>query len=183
SRPARRHPRQCPDGHPQRRSPVCSGRSRRGVAPGGCMDAAVTSKSPDSNGALRPGLNPEWKRLLHSGPAVPPRVVVPAALSGVLLWACYFPLAWGWLAWIALVPLLALVRSDARPWRIYGAAWLAGLLFFWGAIQWMRVADARMYYCWAMLATYCALYVPLAIWLLRVLDRCTRLPLTLSVPL
>src|SRR5438874_13304294 len=74
-----------------------------------------------------------------------PRVLLPALASAALLWACYFPLAWGWLAWVALVPLLCLVRSDARPRRIYLAAWVGGLAFFWPVLQWMRVADFRMY--------------------------------------
>src|SRR5262249_15755852 len=46
----------------------------------------------------------------------------------------------------------------------------------------MRVADAAMYATWAMLAVYCALYFPVAIALIRKLDRGTRLPLIVSVP-
>jgi apolipoprotein N-acyltransferase len=46
----------------------------------------------------------------------------------------------------------------------------------------MRVADYRMYATWAMLATYCSLYFPAAIYLLRKLDRGTSLPLVLTVP-
>jgi apolipoprotein N-acyltransferase len=111
-----------------------------------------------------------------------PLVFVPALASGVLLWACFFPLACGWLAWVALVPLLCLVRSEARPRRIYFAAWLCGLAFFWPAIAWMRVADWRMWFTWAMLATYCSLYVPVAVWLVRRLDSATPLPLVLSFP-
>ncbi len=46
----------------------------------------------------------------------------------------------------------------------------------------MRVADAQMYYTWAALATYCAVYFPLALWLVRILDRGKRLPLVLTFP-
>src|SRR5207302_7226423 len=35
---------------------------------------------------------------------------------------------------------------------------------------------------WAALATYCALYLPLGVLLVRRLDRTTRLPLVLTVP-
>jgi apolipoprotein N-acyltransferase len=105
-----------------------------------------------------------------------------ALATAALLWACYFPLACGWLGWVALVPLLYLVRSRAPAWWIYLCAWAAGLGFFWPVLQWMRVADSRMYYTWATLATYCALYFPLAIFLLRRLDRGTALPLTVTVP-
>ncbi|HMP01405.1 MAG TPA: hypothetical protein PKC45_02780, partial [Gemmatales bacterium] len=32
--------------------------------------------------------------------------------SALTLWAAYFPLDWGWLGWVALIPLLAL--ADVR---------------------------------------------------------------------
>src|SRR5215831_4570073 len=62
--------------------------------------------------------------------------LVPALATGGLLYACYFPLACGWLAWVALVPLLALVRSGASKKRIFFCAWAGGLLFFWPVLQW-----------------------------------------------
>jgi apolipoprotein N-acyltransferase len=108
--------------------------------------------------------------------------LLPALFSAGLLWLCYFPLAWGWLGWVALVPLLCLVRSEGRARNIYWSAYAAGLAFFWPVLQWMRVADYRMYATWAMLATYCALYFPAAIYLLRKLDRGTALPLVITVP-
>jgi apolipoprotein N-acyltransferase len=110
-----------------------------------------------------------------------PRLLA-ALLSSGLMYLSFYPLAWGWLAWVALVPLLCLVRSDARPRNIYFAAWLGGLAFFWPVLQWMRVADYRMYFCWALLATYCSSYLPVAVWLLRRLDRRTSLPLVITVP-
>jgi apolipoprotein N-acyltransferase len=108
--------------------------------------------------------------------------LLPALLSAGLLWLCYFPMAWSWLAFVALVPLLCLVRAEGRARNIYWSAWAAGLAFFWPVLQWMRVADYRMYATWAMLATYCSLYFPAAVFLLRKLDRGTSLPLVLTVP-
>jgi apolipoprotein N-acyltransferase len=108
---------------------------------------------------------------------------LPAVGSGLLLWLCYFPLAWGWLSWVALVPFLTLARAQARPRRIYWCAYAAGLAFFVPAISWMRVADYRMYATWMMLATYCALYFPVGLWLIRLLDRRSPLPFWLSVPI
>src|SRR5205823_1156060 len=116
--------------------------------------------------------------ILHSRSAL-----LAACATAALLYLGYFPVACGWLGWVALVPLLALVRSPARPRVVYLAAYLAGLLFFGPVLQWMRVADWRMYFTWAMLATYCAVYFPAAVWLLRRLDRATRLPLTMTLPL
>src|SRR6266436_3733047 len=64
------------------------------------------------------------------------RLLFPALLSAGLLWLCYFPVAWGWLGWIALVPLLCLVRSPARPRTVYLSAWAGSLLFFIPVLQW-----------------------------------------------
>jgi apolipoprotein N-acyltransferase len=110
-----------------------------------------------------------------------PRPWLPALLTGGLLWLCYFPVAIGWLAWVALVPLLCLVRLPRRRFR-YLAAYVGGLVFYAPATQWMRVADPRMYATWLGLTIYCALYFPLAIFLLRLIDRHTRLPMTFAVP-
>jgi apolipoprotein N-acyltransferase len=113
----------------------------------------------------------------------PSPCLAPAIFSGALLYLCYFPVAWGWLSWVALVPLLGLVRAQARPRRIYWSAYIGGLCFFVPAIAWMRVADYRMYATWLMLATYCALYFPAGLCLIRLLDRRSPVPLALSVPI
>jgi apolipoprotein N-acyltransferase len=99
----------------------------------------------------------------------------------VLLWASFFPLSLGFLAWVALVPWLSLVRAEASRRHRYLAAWLGGLIFFVAALQWVRVAHPMMYFAWIGLAIYCSLYFPLALFLIRRLDR-RGLPLWLSVP-
>jgi apolipoprotein N-acyltransferase len=99
-----------------------------------------------------------------------------------MLWLCYFPVGVGWLAWVALVPLIGLVRMQLSARQRLLAAWVAGLVFFFPAIQWMRVADWRMYFTWISLALYCSLFVPLGVALVRRLDRRTRLPLVLTLP-
>jgi apolipoprotein N-acyltransferase len=110
------------------------------------------------------------------------RPLLLAVTTGGLLWLCYFPLALGWLAWLALVPFLALARSSDRSRVIYLSAWVGGLVFSLLAMQWMRVADPRMYFTWIFVAIYCSLYFPLALYLIRFLDRRTSLPLVLSAP-
>jgi apolipoprotein N-acyltransferase len=105
-----------------------------------------------------------------------------ALATGGALWLCYFPANAGWLAWVALVPLLVLVRSRSRPRSLYLSAWAGGLVFFWPALQWMRVADPRMYIAWSVLAIYCSLYFPLTLWIVRFLERRTRLPLVFGLP-
>jgi apolipoprotein N-acyltransferase len=105
-------------------------------------------------------------------PALPrSRVFLPAILSGLLQYAAYFPFDVGFLAWFALVPLLFLVDANARPRRIYFAAFVGGLFCYLPAIQWMRVAHPAMYGAWIGLAIYCSLCQALALWLVRKLAR------------
>jgi apolipoprotein N-acyltransferase len=114
---------------------------------------------------------------------VGPRPVGPALATAGLLWLCYFPVAWGALAWVALVPLLCLVRLPRSRRRFpHLAAFVGGLAFYLAAIQWIRVSDWRQYFTWVGLSLYCAAYFPLFLFLMRLLDRRTRLPLVLGVP-
>src|SRR3954470_5304065 len=116
-------------------------------------------------------------------PALPrTRVFVPAMLSGLLLYLSFFPVNAGFLGWIALVPLLSLVRANARPRRIYFAAFVGGLVCYVPAIQWMRVAHPAMYASWLFLAICCALFLAMSVWLARRLDR-LGVPFWLAVPM
>jgi apolipoprotein N-acyltransferase len=133
-----------------------------------------------------PGLFKALPRPVPAPAPVFPRVrllpVLLALTTSGLLYLCYFPVAWGWLGWLALVPWLGLVRSRARPALLYSVSAFVGLLFFVPVLQWMRVADMRMYFTWVMLAIYCACYFPLALYLLRWVDRRTSLPLVVTLP-
>ncbi|MGL4421274.1 MAG: hypothetical protein ACRCZF_11455, partial [Gemmataceae bacterium] len=113
-----------------------------------------------------------------------PRLFLPAILSGILLWCAFFPLDWGLLATVALVPWLSLVRAEnvtAR--RRYFAAFVGGLAFSLPALQWVRVAHPMMYFSWIGLALYLAAYFPIALWLVRRIDRLGILPRALSFPM
>ena len=136
---------------------------------------------------------PMTVRRAQPAPPAAPQVTAPgfrSALAGLavglttsgLLWLSHFPVAWGWLAWVALVPWLMLVRIGLPRRTRYPIAWLAGLAFFVPALSWMRVAHEAMCYSWLGLALYCSWYFPLALWLIRRLDRRSGLPLTLTVP-
>ncbi len=108
--------------------------------------------------------------------------IAAGMLSGLLLWLCFFPVNWGFLAWFAMVPLLTLIRATGPRWVICMAAFLGGFAFYWPALSWMRVADPTMAIAWQFLAIYCALYTVIGIFLARLLDQKTRLPLIVTVP-
>lgn len=111
-----------------------------------------------------------------------PRVFLPAVASGVLLWAAFFPLDLGPLAFVALAPWLTLVRAPVTRRRRYLAAYVGGFAFFLPALQWLRVAHPMMHLSWLGLALVCPLFWVVGLALLRRLDRVPGLPLAASVP-
>jgi len=110
-------------------------------------------------------------------------VFIPAFASSLLLWSAFFPLNWGPVAYIALVPFLTLVRAEGiSNGRRYLAAWLGGWVFFLLALKWIRVAHPMMeLLAWPGISLYCSLYFPLALFLLRRLDR-LKLPFAFTLP-
>jgi len=113
---------------------------------------------------------------------VTPRLFLPAILSGLLLWAAYFPLDLGPLGFVALVPWLTLVRTPAGGRRVYVAAYVGGLAFFVPALNWIRVAHPMMYFSWLALALACPVFWVVGLFLLRRIDRLKLVPLALAVP-
>ncbi len=103
-------------------------------------------------------------------------------LSAGLLWASFTPLDFGPLAWVALVPLLLLIRIPERTRGMYLAVYAGGLAFFVPALQWMRLGDPSMYIAWGALSVYAACYFPAFVWLARVAVHRFRVPLVLAVP-
>jgi apolipoprotein N-acyltransferase len=106
-----------------------------------------------------------------------------AIAGGLLMWAGQPPLAIGWLAWVAPVPWLMLVRADELPGRRpYGALWLAGLIYWLVAIQWLRLAHPAVYVGWFVLSAYLAVYLPVFVAIARVAVHRLRMPLWAAAP-
>ena len=120
---------------------------------------------------------------LPSRPRLTWPCIAAALASSGLLWLSYFPVSFGGLAWIALVPWLMLVRAELPARRRYLFAGLAGFGFFFPALSWMRTGFTEMILFWILLALYCSGFWMGALWCLRRLDRRTRLPLALTFPL
>ena len=67
---------------------------------------------------------------------MPLRRLVLVAGSGVLLALAFPEPHWGWLAWVALVPLL-MVALDAKPAAAFGWGFLQGLVFYSITLEWL----------------------------------------------
>src|SRR2546427_5947410 len=77
-----------------------------------------------------------------------------AVLSGLFLILSFPPFDAGWLAWVALTPLVLAVHG--RPMRhAFGLGYLAGGVAFAGILAWIRVFGLLP---WVLLSAYLALY-------------------------
>lgn len=151
--------------------------------PGGKISQTVEPKFTESE------VDPSIQSIIAKGRrANPDRVsargtwMLPGLTAG-LLWACFTPLNFSPLAWIALVPLCLMIRSTNRPRLMYRAVYLCG--FGWSVVtlQWMRLGDPSMYLALVALSAYVAFYFPVFIALSRVAVHRYRVPLVLAVPI
>lgn len=95
--------------------------------------------------------------------------LVPALLSGLMLWAAFPP--WGWwpLVWIAPIGWLYLIQRPSLPGkRPYLAIWLAGWIHWAALVEGIRLAHPALYLGWISLSGYLAVYCLLFIGLTRV---------------
>ncbi|MDX2494207.1 MAG: apolipoprotein N-acyltransferase [Desulfuromusa sp.] len=115
----------------------------------------------------------------------PDRTLIMAAVSGLLLAAAFprpdlFPLAW-----IALVPLLLVMRH--RP---FAAGFTAGIVFFAAVLYWLNIVMTTYgglnlifsLLAYLFLLVYLAAYFGLAMWLSCRLERVLNLPYLLTLP-
>jgi apolipoprotein N-acyltransferase len=119
----------------------------------------------------------------RSAPSGARGALIASGLTALLLWGAFTPLDFGPLAWVSLVPLLALVRLENPPRRMYVIIFAGGLLFWVMALQWMRLGHPVMYIAWWALSVYLGLYFPLFVGLARVAVWRLRVPLTLAAPI
>lgn len=119
----------------------------------------------------------------RGAPAPAKAALLAGALSSGLLWASFPPVGWSPLAWVALLPLLCLIRIEQPTAAMYRMAYLSGLCFWIPALQWMRLGHPTMYIAWMALAGYLACYTPAFLWMSRVAVHRLRLPLALAAPL
>lgn len=97
--------------------------------------------------------------------------------SGMLLSLSYPHPGWGWLAWIALVPLLIALRHTQSELQILGYGFLCGLTFFGYSMHWMMHVTVVG---WILLALMESAYFMLFAWLASVGSR-AAVPLAVKI--
>lgn len=58
-------------------------------------------------------------------------------LSALLLWLSFPPVDWGFLGWVALVPLIVYALTEPKRWRAFLIGWAAGFAFHTAAFWWV----------------------------------------------
>ncbi|HVT26891.1 MAG TPA: apolipoprotein N-acyltransferase [Lacipirellulaceae bacterium] len=109
--------------------------------------------------------------------------LVIALVGSFLMWAALPPLALSWLAWIAPVPWLVLIRMDALPGRRpYQSLYLAGFAFWLVVTQWLRLAHPAVIPLWFLLSAYLGFYLPVFVAVSRVAVHRYSMPLWIAAP-
>lgn len=107
----------------------------------------------------------------------------PALAGSVLLYAAFPPLDFWPLAWFAPIAWLTLVRRrELVGRRPYGVLWLAGFVFWFGVLHWLRLPHPATSLGWLALSVYLACYLPVFVGLSRVAVHRLRWPLMVAAP-
>lgn len=118
--------------------------------------------------------------------AINPLVVrLAPLLSGVLMALAFPNVGWGWLGWLALVPLFSVVQH--RPWR---SGFSAGVVFFAIVLYWLNIVMTTYGHLpwWLALIAYSLLVIYLAsfwgaiCWCSCRIERRLRLPRSVLLP-
>jgi apolipoprotein N-acyltransferase len=139
--------------------------------------------SPVPNGEPLSVTMPDTKREDTHEPTAWYRSTFLLGITGsLMLWLAFPPVAWGWLAWLAPVPWLIVIRRQSPGKRPYRALYVAGLIFWLAALQWLRLPHPATCIGWFALSAYLACYLPVFVGLTRVGIHLIRLPLWIGAP-
>ncbi|MBF0569698.1 MAG: apolipoprotein N-acyltransferase [Candidatus Omnitrophica bacterium] len=85
--------------------------------------------------------------------------VILSVLSAALLFCSFPPLQFGFLAWVALIPLFYVLDRARTRWVAFGWGYLTGFLFFLAVLQWIHyVTTIGLIFLSAYLALYFGLF-------------------------
>ena len=106
-----------------------------------------------------------------------------ALASMAILWLAMPPVGWSWLAWIAPVPLVWLIRKTDDPPRVYRQLWIAGFAYWLATLYFVPIPFWGLVFGWLLLSFYLSLYLPLFIAMARVMHHRWRWPIVIAAPI
>lgn len=102
----------------------------------------------------------------------------------LMLLLAYPPLAWWWFAWLALVPVFALVAvpqfESKHPYR---GIWLSGWIFWGLQVYYVPMPHPALWVAWLLLFTYLSIYPLLLVWISRKMVHRHGLSVVLAIPI
>lgn len=114
------------------------------------------------------------------------RGIIAPVLSGLLLALAFPNIAWGWLAWVALVPLFSVMHE--KPWR---CGFSAGVVFFAIVLYWLNTVMITYGHlplllsllAYLLLVVYLAFFWGAICWCSCRIEKQLKLPLVLVLPI
>ncbi len=104
--------------------------------------------------------------------------------GGLLMFCSFAPVGIAPLAWMALIPWLALIETPQlkmnRPWL---KIWIGGLLFWAAETYYVAIPHWLLWFAWVALFLYLSIYPLLFIWISRILVHDHRVPLVIAAPI
>ena len=102
----------------------------------------------------------------------------------LMLLLAYPPLAWWWFAWLALVPVFALVAvPEFKSKHPYRSVWFSGWIFWGLQVYYVPMPHPALWIAWFLLFTYLSIYPLLLVWISRIMVHRHGVPVVLAVPI
>ena len=102
----------------------------------------------------------------------------------ILLLLAFPPLGWWPLAWVALVPLVAVIKTPrfetAHPWR---SIWFSGWVFWGLQVYYVPMPHPALWVAWLLLFSYLSIYPLLFVWISRKMVHGLGCPALLAAPI
>ena len=106
-----------------------------------------------------------------------------AAATCLLMWLALPPMKFSWLGWIALTPLSWLIIETEPRTKLLRQVWLAHFIGWMVTLHFVRLPFWGLWFGWALLSFYLALYGPLFVASARTLVHRFRIPAVVAIPI
>jgi len=148
------------------------GEEREVAAPRGASESSAETSRADKSKSIAKVL-PQRRNF---------RAFYLALISFAMLWIAMPPVGAGWLAWIALIPLMWLIETSELPRKSIRQIWFASWLYFLATFYFLPIPFWALWIGWAILTFYLSLYVPMFVYAARTMRHRFGIPTIIATP-